>query len=55
MTKHKYDEPSVRAVAGLKVPYIGLVSSHHRASALFKELTEKEGFKVEDSRRFTFP
>jgi len=55
VTKHKYDEPSVRAVAGLKVPYIGLVSSYHRASALFKELTEKEGFKVEDLSKIHVP
>lgn len=55
VTKHKYDEPSVRAVAGLDVPYIGLVSSYHRASALFKELNEKEGFKVEDLKKIHVP
>jgi xanthine dehydrogenase accessory factor len=55
VTKHKYDEPSVRAVAGLKVPYIGLVSSRHRASALFKELREKQGIKDEDLRRIHVP
>jgi len=55
VTKHKYDEPSVRAVAGLDVPYIGLVSSHHRASALFKELSEKEGLKVEDLKKIHVP
>ena len=55
VTKHKYDEPSVRAVASLNVPYIGLVSSNHRASALFKELTEKEGFKVDDLKRIHVP
>ncbi|MGH2639990.1 MAG: XdhC family protein, partial [Rhabdochlamydiaceae bacterium] len=55
VTKHKYDEPSVRAVAQLDVPYIGLVSSFHRASALFKELTEKEGYKEEDLRKIRVP
>jgi xanthine dehydrogenase accessory factor len=55
VTKHKYDEPSVKAVARLKVPYIGLVSSRHRASALFKDLKEKEGFKEEDLRRIHVP
>ena len=55
VTKHKYDEPSVRAVAGLDVPYIGLVSSHHRASALFKELAEKEGLRVEDLKKIHVP
>jgi xanthine dehydrogenase accessory factor len=55
VTKHKYDEPSVRAVAGLDVPYIGLVSSYHRASALFKELSEKEGLKVEDLKKIHVP
>jgi xanthine dehydrogenase accessory factor len=55
VTKHKYDEPSVRAVAGLNVPYIGLVSSFHRASALFKELSEKEGLKVEDLKKIHVP
>lgn len=55
VTKHKYDEPSVRSVAGLDVPYIGLVSSHHRASELFKQLTEKEGFKEQDLRKIHVP
>jgi xanthine dehydrogenase accessory factor len=55
VTKHKYDEPSVRAVAGLNVPYIGLVSSYHRASALFKELSEKENLKVDDLKRIRVP
>ncbi len=55
VTKHKYDEPSVRAVAGLNVPYIGLVSSYHRASALFKELIEKENLKVEDLKKIRVP
>jgi xanthine dehydrogenase accessory factor len=55
VTKHKYDEPSVRAVAALKVPYIGLVSSHHRTSALFKEMVEKYGIKEEDLRKIHVP
>ncbi|MCL5067494.1 MAG: XdhC/CoxI family protein [Thaumarchaeota archaeon] len=55
VTKHKYDEPSVRAVAGLDVPYIGLVSSYHRASALFKQLVEKEGMKESDLRKIRVP
>jgi xanthine dehydrogenase accessory factor len=55
VTKHKYDEPSVRAVAALNVPYIGLVSSRHRASALFKDLKEKEGFKESDLRKIRVP
>ena len=55
VTKHKYDEPSIRAVAGLDVPYIGLVSSYHRASALFKELNGKEGFKEEDLKKVHVP
>ena len=55
VTKHKYDEPSIRAVAGLDVPYIGLVSSYHRASALFKQLTEKESFKEEDLKKVHVP
>ncbi len=55
VTKHKYDEPSVRAVAGLNVQYIGLVSSFHRASALFKELSEKEGLKVADLKKIHVP
>jgi xanthine dehydrogenase accessory factor len=55
VTKHKYDEPSVRAVAGLNVPYIGLVSSYHRASTLFKELSEKEGMKVDDLKKIRVP
>lgn len=55
VTKHKYDEPSLRAVVGLEVPYIGLVSSHHRASALFKELVEKNGAKEEDLRKIHVP
>ncbi|MGA2875000.1 MAG: XdhC family protein [Nitrososphaerales archaeon] len=55
VTKHKYDEPSVRAVAGLDVPYIGLVSSYHRASALFKEMGEKYGIKEENLRKIHVP
>ncbi|MDG6922797.1 MAG: XdhC family protein [Nitrososphaerota archaeon] len=55
VTKHKYDEPSVRAVASMNVPYIGLVSSHHRASALFKQMVEKEGMREEDLRRIHVP
>ena len=55
VTKHKYDEPSIRAVATLDVPYIGLVSSYHRASALFKQLTEKEGMKESDLRKVRVP
>ena len=55
VTKHKYDEPSVRAVSKLDVPYIGLVSSHHRASALFKEMIEKEGAREEDLRKIHVP
>lgn len=55
VTKHKYDEPSVKAVSCLDVPYIGLVSSHHRASALFKELVEKEGLKESDLRKIHVP
>jgi xanthine dehydrogenase accessory factor len=55
VTKHKYDEPSVRAVAGLDIPYIGLVSSHHRASDLFKEMIEKDGAKEEDLRKIKVP
>jgi xanthine dehydrogenase accessory factor len=55
VTKHKYDEPSLRAVVGLDVPYIGLVSSNHRASALFKELAEKEGVREEYLRKIHVP
>lgn len=55
VTKHKYDEPSVKAVAGLDVPYVGLVSSHHRASALFKSMVEKEGLKESDLRKIHVP
>lgn len=55
VTKHKYDEPSVRAVASLNVPYIGLVSSYHRTSALFKEMVEKYGIKEEDLRKIHVP
>lgn len=55
VTKHKYDEPSLRAVVGLDVPYIGLVSSHHRASALFKQLTEKEGVREDDLKKIHVP
>ncbi len=55
VTKHKYDEPSVKAVSGLDVPYIGLVSSHHRASAIFKEMVEKEGLKESDLRKIRVP
>lgn len=55
VTKHKYDEPSVKAVAGLDVPYIGLVSSHHRATALFKQMVEKEGLKESDLRKIHVP
>jgi xanthine dehydrogenase accessory factor len=55
VTKHKYDEPSLRTVVGLEVPYIGLVSSHHRASAVFKQLSEKEGVKEEDLKKIHVP
>jgi xanthine dehydrogenase accessory factor len=55
VTKHKYDEPSLKAVVGLDVPYIGLVSSHHRATALFKELLEKNGVKEADLRKIHVP
>jgi xanthine dehydrogenase accessory factor len=55
VTKHKYDEPSLRAVVGLDVPYIGLVSSHHRASALFKQLTDNEGIREEDLKKIHVP
>ncbi|MDG6997574.1 MAG: XdhC family protein [Nitrososphaerota archaeon] len=55
VTKHKYDEPSVRAVAGLDVSYIGLVSSYHRASALFDQLTKNEGMKESDLRKIRVP
>ncbi len=55
VTKHKYDEPALRAVLGLDVSYIGLVSSFHRASALFKELAEKEGAREDDLRKIHVP
>ncbi len=55
VTKHKYDEPALKSVVALDVSYIGLVSSHHRASALFKEMVEKEGVKESDLRKVHVP
>ena len=55
VTKHKYDEPSLKSVVRLNVPYIGLVSSYHRASALFKEMSEKEGIPVDSLKRIHVP
>jgi xanthine dehydrogenase accessory factor len=55
VTKHKYDEPALKSVVSLNVSYIGLVSSHHRASALFKQLMEKEGIKESDLRKVNVP
>ncbi len=55
VTKHKYDEPSLKSVAKLEVPYIGLVSSSHRASALFKQLVEKEQISESDLKRIHVP
>jgi xanthine dehydrogenase accessory factor len=55
VTKHKYDEPSLKSVVQLDVPYIGLVSSYHRASALFKQLVNAEGVKEEDLRKVHVP
>ena len=56
VTKHKYDEPSLKSVVGLDgVPYIGLVSSYHRASALFKQLIERGEAREEDLRKIRVP
>lgn len=55
VTKHKYDEPSLKSVIGLDAGYIGLVSSYHRASALFKEMVEKQGIKESDLRKVHVP
>jgi len=56
VTKHKYDEPSLKAVVRLEsVPYIGLVSSYHRASALFKQMKENENVPEEALRRVKVP
>src|SRR5487761_230883 len=55
VTKHKYDEPALKSVVPLEVAYIGLVSSYHRASALFKEMMEKEGVKESDLRKVHVP
>jgi len=55
VTKHKYDEPALKSVIKLDVPYIGLVSSYHRASALFKELVEKNEAKEQDLRKVRVP
>ncbi|HZW57481.1 MAG TPA: XdhC family protein [Nitrososphaerales archaeon] len=55
VTKHKYDEPSLKSVVGLDVPYIGLVSSYHRASALFKQMMESEGAREEDLKKIRVP
>ncbi len=55
VTKHKYDEPALKSVIGLDVPYIGLVSSYHRASALFKELVGKGKAREEDLRKVRVP
>ncbi len=55
VTKHKYDEPALKAVARLDVAYIGLVSSHHRASGVFKELISGNAAKEEDLRKIKVP
>lgn len=55
VTKHKYDEPALKSVAALDAGYIGLVSSYHRASALFKEMMEKEGIKESDLKKVHVP
>ena len=55
VTKHKYDEPSLKSVVQLDVPYIGLVSSYHRASELFKQMREKEGISDEKLRKVRVP
>ncbi len=55
VTKHKYDEPALKSVVALDVGYIGLVSSYHRASALFKDMMEKEGVKESDLRKVHVP
>jgi xanthine dehydrogenase accessory factor len=55
VTKHKYDEPSLKSVASLEAGYIGLVSSNHRASALFKELTERREVKEADLMKVRVP
>ncbi|MHB8567360.1 MAG: XdhC family protein [Nitrososphaerales archaeon] len=54
VTKHKYDEPSLKNVVNLEVPYIGLVSSFHRASAVFKQLVE-EGISEESLKKIHVP
>jgi xanthine dehydrogenase accessory factor len=55
VTKHKYDEPALKSVVGLNVPYIGLVSSYHRASELFKQMSESEGIAEENLRKVKVP
>ena len=55
VTKHKYDEPALKIVVGLDVSYIGLVSSHHRASALFAELIKKGNTREEDLKKVHVP
>ncbi len=55
VTKHKYDEPSLKSVVSLGAGYIGLVSSNHRASALFRELTENGGAKESDLKKVRVP
>ena len=55
VTKHKYDEPSLRSVVSQDAGYVGLVSSYHRASALFKEMQEKEGVSTENLQKVRVP
>ncbi len=55
VTKHKYDEPALRSVISLNVSYIGLVSSYHRATALFKEMMEREGVRESELRKVHVP
>jgi xanthine dehydrogenase accessory factor len=55
VTKHKYDEPALKSVISEDCGYLGLVSSHHRASALFKEMKEKGQATDSELRKVRVP
>jgi len=54
VTRHKYDEPALKAVLDSKAAYIGMVGSKNRVNAIYQILV-KEGISKEKLRRIYAP
>ncbi len=53
-TRHKYDEPALKAVLDSPAVYIGMVGSRNRVDAIFKQLSN-EGVSREKLQRVNAP